>query len=195
MKISAPAAVLEFDSRNNLFTPTSGMFAESVYLASREELGATEEFERFQQVVMGWLPLADRWTLGLRARLPVGVRRHAIFPAALHQAARRRGHALPGRRHGLGRSRSALAGARPMESRRRGGIRQRAHRTRVVLGHARYRERRGRISLRAGAQVRHCMPAWMWDSARARPRSTSRSATPGSGLRRTKSKPRRAIFL
>jgi len=67
MKISAPAAVLEFDSRNNLFTPTRGMFAESVYLSSLEDLGATEDFERFQQVVMGWLPLAERWTLGLRA--------------------------------------------------------------------------------------------------------------------------------
>jgi len=66
MKISAPAAVLEYDSRNNLFTPTGGIFAESVYLLSREDLGATEEFERFQQVVMGWIPLADKWTLGLR---------------------------------------------------------------------------------------------------------------------------------
>jgi hypothetical protein len=66
-KISAPAAVLEYDSRNNLFTPTNGMFAESVYLASREELGATQDFERFQQVVMGWLPVAEKWTLGLRA--------------------------------------------------------------------------------------------------------------------------------
>jgi hypothetical protein len=66
VKISAPAAVLEFDSRNNLFTPTSGMFAESVYLLSREELGATEDFERFQQVVMGWIPISDQWTLGMR---------------------------------------------------------------------------------------------------------------------------------
>jgi len=66
MDISAPAGVLEYDTRNNLFTPTSGMFAESVYLASREELGASEEFERFQQVVMGWIPLADKWTLGMR---------------------------------------------------------------------------------------------------------------------------------
>jgi hypothetical protein len=66
MKISAPAAVLEYDSRNNLFTPTSGMFAESAYLVSREDFGATEDFERFQQVVMGWLPIADRWTLGMR---------------------------------------------------------------------------------------------------------------------------------
>ena len=66
IEISAPAAVVEFDSRNNLFTPTSGMFAESVYLASREELGSTEEFERFQQVVMGWTPISDQWTFGMR---------------------------------------------------------------------------------------------------------------------------------
>jgi hypothetical protein len=67
MKISAPAGVLEFDSRNNLFTPTRGMFAESVYMASSEDLGATEDFERFQQVVMGWIPISDQWTLGMRA--------------------------------------------------------------------------------------------------------------------------------
>jgi len=67
IKISAPAAVLEYDSRNNLFTPTRGIFAETVYLASREELGATEDFERFTQVIMGWVPLADQWTLGVRA--------------------------------------------------------------------------------------------------------------------------------
>jgi len=41
--------------------------AETVYLASREELGASVEFERFQQVVMGWYPVADTVTLGLRA--------------------------------------------------------------------------------------------------------------------------------
>jgi hypothetical protein len=66
MKISAPAAVLEYDSRNNLFTPTDGVFAESVYLVSREGLGATEDFERFQQVLMGWIPLGGKWTLGMR---------------------------------------------------------------------------------------------------------------------------------
>jgi len=66
MEISAPAAVLEYDSRNNLFTPTGGMFAETVYLSSLEELGASEDFQRFQQVVMGWVPLSETWTLGLR---------------------------------------------------------------------------------------------------------------------------------
>ena len=66
VKVSAPAALLEYDSRDNLFTPTRGVFAESVYLLSREAFGASEDFERFQQVLMTWLPLADRWTLGLR---------------------------------------------------------------------------------------------------------------------------------
>ncbi|HEX6397165.1 MAG TPA: hypothetical protein VFZ95_07065 [Steroidobacteraceae bacterium] len=64
--ISAPAAILEYDSRDNLFTPTRGIFSESLYLLSREELGASEDFERFQQVVMGWIPLGEDWTLGMR---------------------------------------------------------------------------------------------------------------------------------
>jgi hypothetical protein len=66
VEVSAPAALLEYDSRDNIFTPTRGVFAESVYLLSREDLGASEDFERFQQVFMTWFPLADRWTLGLR---------------------------------------------------------------------------------------------------------------------------------
>ena len=65
--ISAPAAILEFDSRDNVFTPTRGVFAETVYLVSRENLGANVDFERFQQVVMGWYPLTDAVTLGMRA--------------------------------------------------------------------------------------------------------------------------------
>ena len=65
-EISAPAGVLEFDSRDNVFTPTRGWFGESVYLVSREDFGASEDFERFQQVVMTWIPMADRWTLGIR---------------------------------------------------------------------------------------------------------------------------------
>ncbi len=66
IKISAPAGVIEYDSRNNLFTPTSGLYAESLYLMSRESFGASQDFERFQNVVMGWVPLAEDWTLGLR---------------------------------------------------------------------------------------------------------------------------------
>jgi|KBSMisStaDraftv2_1062788.scaffolds.fasta_scaffold22896_2 hypothetical protein len=67
VKVSAPTAVLEFDTRDNLFTPTQGVYSETSYLASREALGASKDFERFEQIVMGWLPLANRITLGARA--------------------------------------------------------------------------------------------------------------------------------
>jgi hypothetical protein len=66
VEISAPAGVIEYDSRNNLFTPTSGLYAESLYLLSRESFGASQDFERFLNVVMGWVPLSEDWTLGLR---------------------------------------------------------------------------------------------------------------------------------
>ena len=64
--ISAPTAIVEFDTRDNVFTPTQGIYAESSYLASREALGATDDFERFQQVALGWLPIAQAVTLGAR---------------------------------------------------------------------------------------------------------------------------------
>lgn len=66
VKVSAPAGILEFDSRDNLFTPTRGIYAESSILVSRENLGASDDFERFQQVLMGWYPITDDVTLGLR---------------------------------------------------------------------------------------------------------------------------------
>jgi hypothetical protein len=67
VKVSAPAAVVEFDTRDNVFTPTRGIYAEGSWLASREALGATDDFERFQQVVIGWHPLRHDVTLGARA--------------------------------------------------------------------------------------------------------------------------------
>ena len=67
IKVSAPTAILEYDTRDNLFTPTRGVYAESSLLAARESLGSSDDFERFQQIVMGWLPLPNRITLGGRA--------------------------------------------------------------------------------------------------------------------------------
>ena len=66
VKVSAPTAIVEFDSRDNVFTPTTGLYAESSYLASREALGASDDFARFQQVLIGWHPLAPTVTLGAR---------------------------------------------------------------------------------------------------------------------------------
>ncbi len=64
--ISAPTAILEFDTRDNIFTPTRGVYAETSWLASRAALGANVDFERFQQVLIGWKPLARGVTLGAR---------------------------------------------------------------------------------------------------------------------------------
>ena len=50
VKISAPTAIVEFDTRDNVFTPTTGLYAESSYLASREALGSSDNFERFEQL-------------------------------------------------------------------------------------------------------------------------------------------------
>jgi hypothetical protein len=66
VEVSAPAGIVEYDSRDNLFTPTRGAYSESLYLMSREEFGASQDFERFQQVLMGWIPLGKDWTLGMR---------------------------------------------------------------------------------------------------------------------------------
>ena len=66
VKISAPTAVVEFDTRDNVFTPTRGVYAETSWLASREALGASVDFERFEQVLIGWHPLPHDVTLGAR---------------------------------------------------------------------------------------------------------------------------------
>lgn len=66
IEISAPGGILEYDSRDNLFTPTRGIYSESFVLVARESFGASQDFERFQQVVMGWIPLGEKWTLGMR---------------------------------------------------------------------------------------------------------------------------------
>jgi len=66
VKVSAPTAILEYDSRDNVFTPTRGIYAETSYMASRKGLGATDDFERFEQLLIGWWPASDDVTLGAR---------------------------------------------------------------------------------------------------------------------------------
>ncbi|HEX4522982.1 MAG TPA: hypothetical protein VH704_05635 [Casimicrobiaceae bacterium] len=67
VKVSAPTAIVEYDSRDNVFTPTRGIYAETSYMASRESLGASDDFERFQQVVLAWRSFPHQVTIGARA--------------------------------------------------------------------------------------------------------------------------------
>lgn len=64
--VSAPTLALTYDSRDNIFTPTRGVWAETSYMLSRTALGSTDDFERFQQILIGWLPLGNALTLGAR---------------------------------------------------------------------------------------------------------------------------------
>jgi hypothetical protein len=66
VRISAPTAVLEYDARDNILTPTRGLYSETSYMASRRALGATQDFERFEQVLLGWHPASRNVTLGAR---------------------------------------------------------------------------------------------------------------------------------
>ncbi len=65
--VSAPTAILEYDSRNNLFTPTRGLYSDTSYLISRGAFGATVDFERLHQILLAWQPLPHDITLGERA--------------------------------------------------------------------------------------------------------------------------------
>ena len=94
--ISAPTAIVEFDTRDNVFTPTRGVYAESSWLASREALGASDDFERFQQVLIGWHPLAHRRDARSARELCVVIGRHAFLPQALRATARSGRDALSG---------------------------------------------------------------------------------------------------
>jgi len=66
VRVSAPTAVLEFDTRDNIFTPTRGIYTETSYLVSRETLGSSDDFERFGQIVLAWRRLPHAVTLGAR---------------------------------------------------------------------------------------------------------------------------------
>ncbi len=63
----SPRRTAEYDTRDNIFTPTVGIYYETSLLASREALGASVDFERFAQVLLGWYPLGHAVTLGARA--------------------------------------------------------------------------------------------------------------------------------
>jgi outer membrane protein assembly factor BamA len=57
---------LTFDSRDTIFTPTSGTYFEATAGCFSEALGGDTEFQRVNLVAMQYVPLHPRWTLGVR---------------------------------------------------------------------------------------------------------------------------------
>lgn len=58
---------VSFDSRNNVFTPTKGVFVEVSSGFYSEALGGDTEFQKPAAVAIAYLPLQPRLTLGLRS--------------------------------------------------------------------------------------------------------------------------------
>jgi hypothetical protein len=96
VKASAPAAIAEMDTRDNLFTPTRGLCAETSLLVSRTALGSTDDFKRFQQLLMARLPLAHKRDAGCARQLRLVFGWNALLPAAFRPVAQRPGAAVPG---------------------------------------------------------------------------------------------------
>jgi hypothetical protein len=58
--------LLNYDSRDNILTPNSGIFMETEYALARDWLGSSREFENHSMRAFAYLPLRDELVLGLR---------------------------------------------------------------------------------------------------------------------------------
>ena len=65
--LAGPGVQLLYDSRDNVFTPTRGVYAETSLMAFDRAFGANRDFRRFSQIAMAWWPAAPRVTGALRA--------------------------------------------------------------------------------------------------------------------------------
>ncbi len=66
VRIAGPGIVLMHDTRDNLFTPTRGGYAEAGLIASDAAFGADADFRRVNVLGIAYWPLAARITLGMR---------------------------------------------------------------------------------------------------------------------------------
>jgi hypothetical protein len=65
--LAGPGVQLLYDSRDNVFTPTRGAYAETSLMAFDGAFGASRDFQRFAQIAMAWWPATPRVTGAVRA--------------------------------------------------------------------------------------------------------------------------------
>jgi hypothetical protein len=65
--LAGPGVQLIYDSRDNVLTPTRGLYSETSVIAFDEAFGGSVDFQRYEQLLMGWWPVARDVTLGARA--------------------------------------------------------------------------------------------------------------------------------
>ena len=64
-RIGGPSLFLTYDSRDNILTPTKGLFTESTYSYFDPIFGGTMNYRRFDQIAIGYVPLVPRLSLGV----------------------------------------------------------------------------------------------------------------------------------
>ncbi|WP_255991889.1 BamA/TamA family outer membrane protein [Chitinolyticbacter albus] len=65
-QIGKAGLVIDYDSRDNMFYPGRGSYAEIEAQIARDWLGSSQEFETYAARAYTWLPLAQQWNLALR---------------------------------------------------------------------------------------------------------------------------------
>jgi hypothetical protein len=67
VKIVGPGAVLMYDTRDNILTPTRGIYAEAGLVASDDAFGADADFRRWNVLAIGYWPVRGDVTVGWRS--------------------------------------------------------------------------------------------------------------------------------
>ncbi|MCM3605176.1 BamA/TamA family outer membrane protein [Cupriavidus pauculus] len=66
-RIGKGGFVIDYDSRDNIFYPRKGIYAELEAQFARGGFGSTQTFNMYNARGFTWLPLSNKWILGLRA--------------------------------------------------------------------------------------------------------------------------------
>jgi hypothetical protein len=64
--LAGPGVQLIYDTRDNLFTPTTGVYSETSAIIFDEAFGGSRDFQRYEQLLMGWWQAAPTVTLAAR---------------------------------------------------------------------------------------------------------------------------------
>ncbi|SPB14168.1 hypothetical protein NOV72_01417 [Caballeronia novacaledonica] len=69
LKVGKGGIVIDYDTRDNIFYPSSGTYGELEAELARGALGSDRSFEMQTAKGYHWIPLSSRWVLGLRTDL------------------------------------------------------------------------------------------------------------------------------
>lgn len=63
---SSVGLALKFDTRDNFFSPQSGYLSKTSISVNDRTIGASSDFHKISQVLIGYWPISDSWILGIK---------------------------------------------------------------------------------------------------------------------------------